>query len=129
MEFGSALAQEGGGFEIGECVLGNLVGSGEVGYVVEEAVEVGEGPGPAVAFVGGEGLEEGEGGVVGGEMEIAEVGGDVVEVGDVGEEAADFYVGIFAMGDAAEDFEDGEVVVEDAGVGLLSGTQTGGEVS
>ena len=62
----------------------------------EEAVEVGEGPGPAVAEVGGEGLEEGEGGAVGGEVEVAEVGRDVGEVGDVGEEAADFDVGIFA---------------------------------
>ena len=69
---------------------------GEGGDFGEEAGEVGEGPGPAVAVVGGEGLEEGEGGVVGGEVEVAEVGGDVREVRDLGEEAADFDVGIFA---------------------------------
>ena len=73
-------------------------GGGEVGDFGEEAVEVGEGPGPAVAEVGSEGLEESEGGVVGGEVKVAEVGGDVIEVSDVGEEAADFYVGIFAGG-------------------------------
>ncbi len=61
-------------------------------------------------------------------MEVAEVGGDVIEVRDLGEEAADFYVGIFAVGDAAEDLEDGEFVIEDAGVGLLGGTEAGGEV-
>ena len=54
-------------------------------------------------------------------MEVAEVGGDVIEVRDFGEEAGDFYVGVFAGADVAEELEDGEVVVEDAGVGLLGG--------
>ena len=130
MELGGALAEEGCGVEVAGGVFADGVGSwcGEGCDFVEEAVEVGEGPGPAVAYVGGEGLEEGEGGVVGGEVEVAEVGGDVVEVGDLGEEAGDFYVGIFAGGDAAEEFEDGEVVVEDAGVGLLGGAEAGGDV-
>ena len=32
------------------------------------------------------------------------------------------------MADAAEELEDGQVVVEDAGVGLLGGTEAGGKV-
>ena len=121
MEFGGALPEEGCGGKVAGRVLLDVVGGGDGGNFGEEAVEVAEGPGPAVAGVGGEGLQEGQGGGVGGEMEVTEVGGDVVEVGDLGEEAADFYVRVFAVRDAAEELEDGEVVVEDAGVGLLGG--------
>ena len=40
------------------------------------------------------------------ERDVAEKGGDAGEVGDFGEEAADFGVGIFAGLEAAEEFED-----------------------
>ena len=113
---------------MGEVASGMSLGGGAIGDGLVEAGELFEGPGPAVAFVGGEGLEEGDGGVVGGAVEVAEVGWDMGEVGDVGEEARNFDVGIDAGGEAAEEFEDGRFAVEDAGVGLLDEANAGGEV-
>ena len=46
---------------------------------------------------------------------------------DFGEEAADLGVGVFAGLEAAEEFEDEFLVVEDGGVGLLGGAGAGGE--
>ena len=86
-----------------------------------------EGELPAVALVFDEALEHGEGGLFGGwgaipfpaAADFAEEWGDAGEVGDFGEEAADFGVGVFAGLEAAEEFEDEFLVVEDGGVGLL----------
>ena len=86
MEFGGATADEFGGGEIGACVLedfggwrggsfgagcGGRSGRGEGCDGGVEVIELVEGPGPAVALIGSKGLEEGEGGVVGGAVDGA----------------------------------------------------------
>jgi hypothetical protein len=48
-------------------------------------------------------------------------------VGDLGEEAADLGVGIFAGLEAAEEFEDELLIVEDRSVGLLGRAGAGWE--
>ncbi len=48
-------------------------------------------------------------------------------MGDLGEEAADLGVGIFAGLETAEELQDEAIVVEDGGVGLLGGAGTCGQ--
>ena len=103
-----------------------------------------EGELPAVAFIFDEALKHGEGGGFGagrtlaadaalaggsgaGTRDVAEEWGDAGELGDFGEEAPDFSVGIFAGLKAAEEFEDEVLAVEDGGVGLFGGAGAGGD--
>ena len=67
---------------------------------------------PAVAFVFYESLQDGEGGGAVAD-DFSEEWSDAGEVGDFGEEAANFGVRVFAGLDAAEEFEDEFGVVED----------------
>ena len=135
VKFCRAAAEKACGVEVKRGVLADFVGRrlrgvdvgcwglrfgrGAVGDGLVEAGKFVERPLPAVAFVRRKGLEEAERGAVGGETEVAVVGGDVGEARGVGEEARDLYVRVFAGAEAAEEFEDGLLVVEDAGVGLL----------
>ena len=107
---------------------------GGAGVVGDDGVELlGElesGPIPGIAFFGdyghGEGEDDGGGGGGGGGMEFdgTGVGGDMGEM-LVGEELEDFGVGIDAWLEAAEDFEENLLVVEDGGVGLFGGEEDG----
>src|ERR1039458_9078211 len=116
--------------------------------VLVVAGEFVEGELPAIALVFNEALKHGEGGPLGnggaialpaavdaalaggpgeGTRDLAEEGGDAGEAGDFGEEAADFRVGVFSGLEAAEEFEDELLAVEDGGVGLLGRAGAGGE--
>ena len=102
--------------------LAGVVRRGTGGGAFVVAGEFVEGPLPAVAFVFDEALEHGDGdgfGAFCGEADVAEEGRDAGEVRDLGEEAADLGVGIFAGLEAAKELHDELGVVEDRGVGLL----------
>ena len=127
----------GGGAElVGALEEVGLEFFGGAGVVGDDGVELlGElesGPIPGVAFFGdhghGEGEDDGGGGGGGGgggmEFDGTGVGGDMGEM-LVGEELEDFGVGIDAWLEAAEDFEENLLVVEDGGVGLFGGEEDG----
>ena len=125
----------GGGAELvgtlEEVGLDFFGGGGVVGDDgVELLGELESSPIPGVAFFGdyghGEGEDDGGGGGGGGGVEFdgTGVGGDLGEMA-LGEELEDFGVGIDAWLEAAEDFEENLLVVEDGGVGLFGGEEDG----
>ena len=123
----------GGGAElVGALEEVGLEFFGGAGVVGDDGVELlGElesGPIPGIAFFGdyghGEGEDDGGGGGGGMEFDGTGVGGDMGEM-LVGEELEDFGVGIDAWLEAAEDFEENLLVVEDGGVGLFGGEEDG----
>ena len=142
VNLGGAAAEECGGVKVEASVFASFCGDGLTADAVEKrwrgsdrtgwwagydalvvAAEFVERVLPAIAFVFDQALKHGEGGSFGRSRRlaanIAEEGCDAGEVGDFGEEAADFCVGILAGLESAEEFEDEFLIVEDGGVGLL----------
>jgi len=83
---------------------------------------------PAVALVGNQALEHGDRGFLSAvrrERDFAEERGYAREVGDLGKEAADFYIGVFRPAEAPEKLQDQFVAINDRCVGLFRGAHKG----
>jgi hypothetical protein len=111
---GPWLAEEAGGVRLG--------GSWKSGYRRKEAGQLLAKPLPAVALVRHQALEHGDGSFLPagrGGGDLPEEGWNAREVGDFGEETADFDVGILARLQASEELQNKRFAIKDRGVGLL----------